>query len=714
MENSIFETYIEYSRMENLIWCLLQVSRSTLTLNGGYSDSSSVQGGLSRAHSYDDNLSNERHYHKYRQTPPENEFGEITEEEEIEKGAHNLVEANNNYVTWTKSSSGNKHWALLVDPSDAQKEVTVDSELVDNRVISRILREVNSENDSSTESEAKGCVAVIAACPPAEEGSVHRSVSMLTLKKSGNGSSAGTTSSSFERNSQLRKSMSTVALSAREQEMRGQKPAKITEAPCEDRSQAETEFDGLLQYLHDYRHGLRELLVNHNVVIIEPVRASATEADNQERKNKQNEPKSTNKTCRVTGAIIKTPGNNSNASSNTLPRSQKPHQPIMRRQFFYHPIKINKELVDAELPDPDTVKNARKVFEKVMKEGRNQSEKRLSTNDDKLARLLTVDTAFRQEPMKRWTDTGSLSSGVSSDLSCCETDLETSPRGCPPSCSNSSNQEVFSSGEESEQEQKRPTVQRRFVEDVGGNHVSEEVLQKIRACGTTVTYFGGRVISSSTGPLRSPMTMAIMDEIRRNAPSYDPNGRNFGMHQLGVKFRLVKSNSCGSRLELAGTDSSTKGNRVQRSNTTGAELPPIPDKSKPKITPRRVEVPKEVASPVAIPVSSKPEVKVAPVKETAIVAPTPAVRTIIPKKATHELQDEKPKSKSIPNGDTEKNNSSETSMTSWKICKMLDDLKRTNTSKHYIDNRQKSQLPQPGHYDKFGVMEFEEFEVLET
>lgn len=38
----------------------------------------------------------------------------------------------------------------------------------------------------------------------------------------------------------------------------------------------------------------------------------------------------------------------------------------LRKHFFYHPIRVNKELLDEELPTPDTVRNAKKLFEETL------------------------------------------------------------------------------------------------------------------------------------------------------------------------------------------------------------------------------------------------------------------------------------------------------------------------------------------------------------
>jgi hypothetical protein len=176
-------------------------------------------------------------------------------------------------------------------------------------------------------------------------------------------------------------------------------------------------------------------------------------------------------------------------------------------------------------------------------------------NRDKVKRkYLTVDTVFRHNALhKRWTDSGSLSSGVSSDLSCYETDVEspdTSSRKEEPI-------DIFSSDDD------YPDKNYYLDEsDEGGHYVAPEVLERIRACGTTVTYYGGQVIAASNGPLRSPMTLAIMDEIERNQKSTRKGTRIIQDEYLGVKFRLVKSNSCGSRLELAGTEDDEKWNAI--------------------------------------------------------------------------------------------------------------------------------------------------------
>jgi hypothetical protein len=347
----------------------------------------------------------------------------------------------------------------------------------------------------------------------------------------------------------------------------------------EDKHSKVAAFDGLLQYLQDYRHGLRELLVNNNVVIIEPVRQPKLTMENRKYSATKSPSEST---CRIMGAITKK-GNSTSTTSSTLPRQQ----PILRRHFFYHPITTNRSLVDEELPDPEKVRHARELFERTIKMKDSHKEQTssakgtintrnynrssppkmisISKTDNRSTekanrKYLTVDTVFRHNALhKRWTDSGSLSSGVSSDLSCYETDAEspdTSSRKGDPT-------DMFSSDDD--------YLDRNCYLDEGdeGHYVAPEILERIRAYGTTVTYYGGQVIAASSGPLRSPMTLAIMDEIEKNQKTMRKEARIIQEEYLGVKFRLVKSNSCGSRLELAGTEDDEKWNDITEQGDEG-------------------------------------------------------------------------------------------------------------------------------------------------
>lgn len=119
----------------------------------------------------------------------------------------------------------------------------------------------------------------------------------------------------------------------------------------------------------------------------------------------------------------------------------------LRKHFFYHPIRVNRELLDEELPTPDTVRNAKKLFEETlllcpMKAQKSRSMIGLNENCKSIDRkYLTLET-FNNGPVKsggkhnlnnngviysgaanacnrikKW-DSSSLSSGISSgDLS---------------------------------------------------------------------------------------------------------------------------------------------------------------------------------------------------------------------------------------------------------------------------------------------------------
>lgn len=384
----------------------------------------------------------------------------------------------------------------------------------------------------------------------------------------------------------------------------------------------EAQFDGLLQYLQDY--SFQELLVNNNIVIIEPVRTKIESNGNNTAYKKSN-------SCRITGATSK-----QNESKNTEEKEYKQRKPKLsglKRHFFYHPIRVNKEIIEEELPNPDTVKTVRDLFEGTLRMRRPQessepcllsdstssmskksiSHKNLSVDSKleksgsrkKVMRFLTIDTSYGQ---KKW-DSASLSSGVSSgDLSSNnDHDYDTDALS-PFQSTKVNNDNIYcSSSEEYLCESLNPSL------CYESQYVSQDILQKIRECGTSITYYGGKVLNERRGPTVSPMTKAIMDEIRGlqrnccrectlcqskctegkcvcldNTPiSIDKsetasvndadrfskccscseitekndlqermehtnesvNGENY----LGFKFKLVKSNSCSSRLELAGT-----------------------------------------------------------------------------------------------------------------------------------------------------------------
>lgn len=166
----------------------------------------------------------------------------------------------------------------------------------------------------------------------------------------------------------------------------------------------ETQFDGLMQYLQDY--SFQELLANNNVVIIEPVRTKIEKVS--EKPNK-----SQSAVCKITNGATQLHRHGSNN---------------LKKHFFYHPIRVNKELYEDELPVPDTVRNVRKMFEDSLRlDNSSQLSERaskMSKSSDNLKarktiRYLTIDTSFDNNLAASKWDSISLSSGVSSaaDLS---------------------------------------------------------------------------------------------------------------------------------------------------------------------------------------------------------------------------------------------------------------------------------------------------------
>uniref|UniRef100_A0A182PZU2 Uncharacterized protein n=1 Tax=Anopheles farauti TaxID=69004 RepID=A0A182PZU2_9DIPT len=305
------------------------------------------------------------------------------------------------------------------------------------------------------------------------------------------------------------------------------------------------QFDGLMQYLQDY--SFQELLAHNNVVIIEPVRTKIE-------KISEKPPATPAAVCRITNGALGAPaaGKRATAGGATITSGIKKH-------FFYHPIRVNKELLDEELPSPDTVRNVRKLFEGTLRLG---TATKQAYEDAK---------ANGTAGIRKW-DSASLSSGVSSsgDLS------------SPCDCGENEPQEEEVGGTGAD-------VGAPLPDELESHYVSQDVLEKIRECGSTVTYYGGRVLDKRTDQI-STMTRAIMREIRgqdRSCGVCQPHGcrvdrgeeeevdelveeedddgqeHGHGCHRrplsgerdggLGVKFKLVKSNSCSSRLELAGT-----------------------------------------------------------------------------------------------------------------------------------------------------------------
>ncbi|XP_012229847.2 uncharacterized protein jv [Linepithema humile] len=357
-------------------------------------------------------------------------------------------------------------------------------------------------------------------------------------------------------------------------------------------------YEGLMQYLREY--SFQEIIMDNNVVIIEPVRAETIERKPSIRA----EP-----TCKIAGAIQKKmencEKNDEQSGSGDGGAVKTPRQSSIRKHFFYQPIRVNRELIDEELPNPDTVRNVRRMFENTLqkkksisdaefsrdcKSRRSVSMKDLTSIDD--SRYDGMSDKAREESRcsSRAKDLTRLfeTKSASSTTSVAKEDLG-SPRGesktrilaqtfearsgnTSPAGSNYSKNKVgryhhhhhhhhhhqnwdagsVSSGVSSDYPDTDPGSGAHCTssddEDVNcnddyganastGHYVSQDVLKKIRECGTSVTYYGGKVVNMHNGPLISPLI-----------------GNGFKIDQSNdyVKFRLVKSNSCDSRLELTG------------------------------------------------------------------------------------------------------------------------------------------------------------------
>lgn len=172
----------------------------------------------------------------------------------------------------------------------------------------------------------------------------------------------------------------------------------------------------------------KELLTKNNVVIIEPIRTKIEKTS-----SKAND--SQVMACKITGGAGKL--------------ADGKH--ALKRHFFYHPVRVNKELLDEELPSPDTVRKAKQLFEEMllfrsMKNG-DRSTSIISINDnckglDK--KFLQFESSYNNNGinggigggLRKW-DSASLSSGVSSgDLS------------SPCDCNDNDDTKIISNGDE--------------------------------------------------------------------------------------------------------------------------------------------------------------------------------------------------------------------------------------------------------------------------
>lgn len=505
----------------------------------------------------------------------------------------------------------------------------------------------------------------------------------------------------------------------------------------------EAQFDGLLQYLQDY--SFQELLVNNNIVIIEPVR---TKVEPTPRKN------TTTETCKIPPTLLK-----KHEYTSHVDKSKN----AIRRHFFYHPIRVNKEIIEEELPNPDTVKKVRNLFEDTLKmkspmghdpplveenvsvprratSYRNLSEETKSSKvggRKKITRQLTIDTNFG---IKKW-DNASLSSGVSSGDLSSNNEYETD--GLSPYSQKTLKDNVYSSSDE----YLCDSASQDFCCE--SQYVSPDILKKIRECGTSVTYYGGKVLNSKTSSTVSPMTKAIMEEIKslqkncsrdcyscqtkckgekcsclisdkhqqmisekqtneiytkfENNQNQEKNSRSDNFP--GFKFKLVKSNSCSSRLELTGTDE-TKNPRIKFRKQNSKEDPPIVYDDENSVKNKICRLESYNKGIVNTPFPQKEDVDLKP----SIIIENGQNNHLKKNKAleSHEIENHKVrKEETVKNIQEIRDDDTDSNINN----------KQTNESsnfenKFYYVNENKEQNKVPT--EKFGEMVFEEFEVLET
>ncbi|CAH1712746.1 unnamed protein product [Chironomus riparius] len=330
----------------------------------------------------------------------------------------------------------------------------------------------------------------------------------------------------------------------------------------------ETQFDGLMQYLQDY--SFQELLANNNVVIIEPVRTKIEKVS--EKPNK-----SQSAICKITNGA---PAKLNRSGSNNL-----------KKHFFYHPIRVNKELYEDELPVPDTVRNVRKLFEDSLRLGcpsttlterdSNMSKSSDSLKPRKTIRYLTIDTSFDNNLATSKWDSISLSSGVSSaaDLSSpCECQENNLGRNV---CNSNSSSNGSKENLDKSYDSGNAGMEKAHL-------VTTDVLEKMRECGSSITYYGPSVATNQMFNENHKINPEIMTKVvtkdmgvlrekcnchgRQFRNNFSSSNEKYQQHQqqqqqqqqhqlhkkmnndyTGLKFKLVKSNSCSSRLELAGT-----------------------------------------------------------------------------------------------------------------------------------------------------------------
>lgn len=292
----------------------------------------------------------------------------------------------------------------------------------------------------------------------------------------------------------------------------------------------ETQFDGLMQYLQNY--SFQELLANNNVVIIEPVRTKIEKIS-----DKPNKAQSA--VCKITNGAASRNGSNN-----------------LKKHFFYHPIRVNKELYEDELPVPDTVRNVRKMFEDslhVVECGKKLSENsKMSKSSDNLKprktiRYLTIDTAFDNNIATSKWDSISLSSGVSSAA-----DL-----GSPCECNENSNRHASSGNGSKENLDDND-------DDSASHFVASDVLEKLRECGSSITYYGGGGRKAAISKHANHNEKNNQELMTRNNTK---EGQKCNCHER--QARGLSSTAIGASAKSGSVEKMGKGKKINASDYTG-------------------------------------------------------------------------------------------------------------------------------------------------
>lgn len=250
---------------------------------------------------------------------------------------------------------------------------------------------------------------------------------------------------------------------------------------CENESQ----FDGLIQYLADY--SIQELLIDNNIVIIEPIRSKVPHISTNHKKP-----------------------NFKNTQRHSSTTEETSNKQKLKKHFFYHPVKINKEVHEDELPNPEVVRQARQFFEQGP----------LKTNGYPFSKSTSTSTIDPDKDRCSITDSGGSNSPSDFD-----------------------DRDEYDSNDS--------------ATDCCNEYVSEDILQKIRQYGTTVTYYGGRIVDKQNGqPILTKVIMNEIKNIEKRCTNCGKNDENENVPE--IKFKLIKSNSCSSRLELTGKRSNNK------------------------------------------------------------------------------------------------------------------------------------------------------------